>query len=176
MIQATDKKVGAVLVVGGGDAACDEAMFLAKLSSEVIVVHRRDRFRAQKSLAGRVLDNPHIEVRFNTELKKIFGKTQVTEVELYRNNNNSTYKEDTAAVFIFIGSIPQTAIIPDVLMNKQGYIITDDKMASSISGLYAVGDVRVSPFRQLVVAASDGAIAAHAASQYIDALRGQAYE
>ncbi|MBN1798198.1 MAG: thioredoxin-disulfide reductase [Spirochaetales bacterium] len=164
-----------MLVVGGGDAACDESMFLAKLASKVIIVHRRDRFRAQKALAQRVLDNPNIEVRFNTELKQIYGDTQVTEVELFRNDKESTYKEDIAAVFIFIGSIPQTAMVPDASRNKEGYIITDNEMATNIPGLYAVGDVRATPFRQLVVAASEGAIAAHAASQYIDALKGQAY-
>jgi thioredoxin reductase (NADPH) len=165
-----------MLVVGGGDAACDESMFLSKLSSETILIHRRDRFRAQKALAQRVLDNPHIEVRFNTELKKINGDTLVNEVELFRNDKNSTYKENIDAVFIFIGSIPQTTIVSDVSMNEEGYIITDNKMATSVPGLFAVGDVRVTPFRQLVVAASEGAIAAHAASQYIDALKGQAYE
>jgi len=165
-----------MLVVGGGDAACDESMFLAKLSANIILVHRRDRFRAQKALAQRVLNNPNIEVRFNTELKQIFGETQVTEVELFRNDQNSTYKEDIAVVFVFIGSIPQTALVPDASLNEEGYIITNNKMETNIPGLYAVGDVRATPFRQLVVAASEGAIAAHASSQYIDALRGKAYE
>jgi thioredoxin reductase (NADPH) len=164
-----------MFVVGGGDAACDESMFLAKLSSKIILIHRRDRFRAQKILAGRVLNNPHITVRFNTELKQITGDARVKGVELFDNKSLKTFKEATDAVFIFVGSIPQTKVVPDVKLNPDGYIPTNQKMETSIPGLYAIGDVRATPFRQLVVAAGEGAIAAHAASQYIDELKGQAY-
>jgi len=165
-----------MLVVGGGDAACDEARYLAQLSEQIILVHRRDRFRAQKALARRVLDNKNISVRFNTELQRIFGENQVNEVQLVQNRENKTYKEAFDAVFIFIGSIPQTACIPDAEVNEEGYVITNKKMETNIPGLYAVGDVRATPFRQLVVAAGEGAIAAHVASQYIDELKGQAYQ
>jgi thioredoxin reductase (NADPH) len=82
------------------------------------------------------------------------------------------------AVFIFIGSIPQTGIVKDldVELAEAGYIVTNQRMETSVAGLYAVGDVRATPFRQLVVAAGEGAIAAHAASQYLDELRGEAYD
>jgi thioredoxin reductase (NADPH) len=164
-----------MLVVGGGDAACDESMFLAKLTDKILLIHRRDRFRAQKSLAARVLANPHITVRFNTELKRINGDTLITGAELFENLTNRTYTEAADAVFIFIGSVPQTAIVPGVKLDANGYIVTDHRMETSIPGLYAVGDVRATPFRQLVVAAGEGAIAAHAASQYIDERGGRAY-
>jgi thioredoxin reductase (NADPH) len=165
-----------MLVVGGGDAACDEARYLAQLTQNIVLVHRRDRFRAQKALAQRVLENKNIEVRFNTELKTIFGGKQVGEGLLEKNDEHKTYRESFDAVFIFIGSIPQTSCVPDVKLNPDGYIITNQKMETNIPGLFAAGDVRTTPFRQLVVAAGEGAIAAHSASQYIDEQRGQAYQ
>jgi len=167
-----------MLVAGGGDAACDEAMFLAKLTDQVIMVHRRDRFRAQPALAERTLTNPNIEVRWNTETKVIKGDGKVQEVVLWRNDKDEDYTEKVEAVFVFIGSIPQTQVIKDINaeMDEAGYIVTNQRMETSVPGLYAVGDVRATPFRQIVVASGEGAIAAHTASQYIDELRGEAYD
>ncbi len=165
-----------MLVVGGGDAACDEAMFLSKLSDNITLIHRRDRFRAQPSLAKRVMENDHIFVRFNHELKEIKGDSQVRSAVLYDNKEEKTYEEEFDVVFIFIGSIPQTELVPDAEKDEIGYVITDHCMRSSIPGLYAVGDVRNTPFRQIVVGAGDGAIASHCASQYIDELKGESYE
>jgi thioredoxin reductase (NADPH) len=166
-----------MLVVGGGDAACDESAFLAHLSDSVLMVHRRDRLRAQKSLGERTLRNPHIQVRFNTELKQIRGGAKVQEVSLLDNKSGKVYDQKTSAVFIFIGSIPQTGVVRDlgVKIDEDGYIPTDQRMQTNLPGLFAVGDVRASPFRQLVVAAGEGAVAAHAAAQYIDELKGDAY-
>ncbi|MCF7933664.1 MAG: thioredoxin-disulfide reductase [Spirochaetia bacterium] len=165
-----------MLVVGGGDAACDEALFLAKLTDKLVMIHRKHRFRAQKSLADRVLSNPMIDVRFNHELKVIEGNgSRVTSVVLYDQEADKEYTEDFDAVFVFIGSIPQTKLVPDAQKDDAGYVITDQEMLSSVPGLYAIGDVRNTPFRQLVVASSDGAIASHSASQYIDSLTGQSY-
>jgi thioredoxin reductase (NADPH) len=164
--------------VGGGDAACDEAQFLSHLTDDVLMIHRRDRFRAQRALADRVMKNPHIEVRFNTELTKILGSQKVEKVALLENPGGRSYEEEVSAVFVFIGSIPQTDLVKDlgVRRDEGGYVITDEKMQTELPGLYAVGDVRSSPFRQLVVAAADGAIASHAAAQYIDELKGEAYD
>lgn len=164
-----------MLVAGGGDAACDEAMFLANLTDRIIMIHRKERFRAQRSLAKRVLNNPRIEVRFNTELKEISGADRVKGVKLYNNKEKKLYSEELDAIFIFIGSIPQSRIIEGLELDKAGYIITNQKMETNISGLYTAGDVRSTPFRQLVVAAGEGAIAAHSVSQYIDELKGEAY-
>jgi thioredoxin reductase (NADPH) len=146
------------------------------------MVHRRDRFRAQKSLAERVLSNESIDVRFNTVVKEIHGKPgmmglqKVGSVTFQNTETGAEYTEDMDAVFVFIGSIPQTDLVPFVDKDDAGYIYTDEHMETSVEGLYAVGDVRTTPFRQLVVAASDGAIAAHTASQYIDELMDQRYE
>ena len=166
-----------MLVAGGGDAACDEAQFLANLTDDLLMVHRRDRFRAQKSLAERVLKNRRIQVRFNTEVSRISGTQKVEQVTLLDSQSGKTYDQEVAAVFIFVGSIPQTQLVQDVgvRFDEGGYLLTDERMQTAVPGLYAVGDVRSSPFRQLVVAAADGAIAAHSAAQYIDELKGEAY-
>jgi thioredoxin reductase (NADPH) len=163
-----------MLVVGGGDAACDEAMYLSHLACGVLMIHRRDRFRAQKSLAARVFANAKIEVRFSTELRGISGSPNVSRVALVDNKSGREYEEAVEAVFIFIGSDPKSGLVEPlgVARDDVGYVETNQRMETSVPGLYAVGDVRATPFRQLVVAASEGAIAAHAAGQYIDEKKG----
>jgi thioredoxin reductase (NADPH) len=164
-----------MLVVGGGDAACDESMFLSKLSDKIVLVHRKNRFRAQRALAERVLKNPNIEVRFETVVERISGTSKVESVTLREISSGRVYDENFDAVFVFIGSIPQTSLVPDAKKDEGGFLLTDERMATSIPGLFAAGDVRASPFRQLVTAASDGAVAAHSASIYIDEIEGEAY-
>ncbi len=165
-----------MLVVGGGDAACDEVMYLSKLTDKVIMVHRKDRFRAQKALAARVLGNPKIEVRFDTIVEEIKGTKAVESVVLKNVKTGKTVEEPMSAVFIFVGSIPQTTSLPaELAKDESGSIITDDRMETSMSGLFAAGDVRATPFRQVITAVSDGAVAAHCAAQYIDDIEGKAY-
>jgi thioredoxin reductase (NADPH) len=164
-----------ILVVGGGDSACDEAMYLAKLSDKIVMIHRRDRFRAQKALAERVLSNPSIKVVFNTVAVRIGGAKKVESVVLKDVSTGEMREEPFDAVFVFVGSDPNTALVPQVAKDETNSIITDDRMTTSVPGLFAAGDVRVSPFRQIVTACSDGAVAAHAASQYIDETRGAGY-
>ncbi|MDR1288075.1 MAG: FAD-dependent oxidoreductase [Treponema sp.] len=160
-----------IFVIGGGDAACDEAQYLARLSPHVVMIHRRDRFRAQKALADRVLHNPGITVRFNTVIREIKGEKNVTEVVLQANGKQS--REDADAVFIFAGTVPQSALACSLgaETDEGGYVITDQRMETQVPGLFAAGDVRASPFRQVVVAAGEGAVAAHCAAAYIDSAR-----
>ena len=189
-----DKKV---FVVGGGDAACDEALFLSRLTSDVTIIHRREKFRAQKSLADRVLHNPNIRVMFNTVLKEIKGSGgKVSEVMLLDvaafeawvkanigTDNDSEIpelaEESADGVFIFAGTEPQSALVAGkglaVALDDAGYILTDQHMATTAPGLFAAGDVRATPFRQVVTAAGDGAVAAHSAAIYIDMLKGETY-
>ena len=188
-----------IFVVGGGDAACDEAMFLSRLTSQVILIHRRERFRAQKALAERTLQNPNIHVRFNTVMREIKGTPgdsgpgRVTSVVLESllpdggeaANGNVVSEENADAVFIFTGIVPQTSLVARTSggieaklaaeTDENGYIITNQNMASSVPGLFAAGDVRATPFRQVITAAADGAVAAHSAAAYIDSLKGEAY-
>jgi thioredoxin reductase (NADPH) len=169
-----------MLVIGGGDAACDEASYLAKLSDKIVIVHRKDRFRAQRALAERTLANPSIETRFNTVVKEIKGSKKVESVVLERLGPDAaakgpTYEEAFDAVFVFVGSIPQSALAAEAKKDEAGYVVTDDRMATSVPGLFAAGDLRASSFRQLITAASDGAVAAHSAAQYIDEQKGESY-
>ena len=168
-----------ILVVGGGDAACDEASYLAKLSDKITMVHRKDRFRAQKALADRVLSNPHIEVRFNTLVSEIKGDKKVESVVLAPSGGDAPggegREEAFDAVFVFVGSIPQTGLLPDAAKDEGGFLLTDSRLQTSLPGIFAAGDVRATPFRQVVTACADGAIAAHSASQYLDELAGKAY-
>jgi len=161
-----------IFVAGGGDAACDEARYLSHLTDKVVMVHRRDIFRAQKALVKRTLENPNIKVRFNTVIKEIKGEKKVKSVMLADVKTGETHEEETDAVFIFAGTVPQSSLVADgklkAKLDESGYIITDQKMMTNIPGLYAVGDVRSGAFRQVVTAAADGAIAAHNASEYID--------
>jgi thioredoxin reductase (NADPH) len=162
-----------IFVVGGGDAACDDAQYLSRLSPQVILIHRRDRFRAQKALAQRVLQNPNIEVRFNTIMKEIKGEQKLSSVVLEREG--SVYEEAVEAVFIFAGTIPQSSLVSGGVkaeLDEAGYIVTDQKMESSVPGLFVAGDVRSGSFRQVVVAAGEGAVAAHSAAEYIESTYG----
>jgi thioredoxin reductase (NADPH) len=165
-----------ILVVGGGDAACDEAVYLSKLSDQVKIIHRRDRFRAQKAVADRVINDPKITVEFNTVCEEIKGDMKVNKVILKDTLSGETREEEMDAVFIFVGTIPQTQMAPEVNLDEMGYIVTNEKMETSLPGFYAVGDVRDTPFRQVITACADGAVSAHMASNYIDELRGQAYD
>jgi thioredoxin reductase (NADPH) len=166
-----------IFVVGGGDAACDDSMFLSKLSDKVTVVHRKDRFRAQASLAAQVLGNPRIKVRFNTKVVEIRGDKKVESVVLERSDTGERSEEGAEAVFVFVGFIPTTGLASALgaRLDESGFVITDEHMATSVPGLFAAGDLRVTPFRQIVTACADGAVAAHSAAQYLDAQRGMSY-
>ena len=161
-----------IIVAGGGDAACDEARYLSRLTDKITIVHRRDTFRAQKALAERTLNNPNIKTRFNTVIKEIKGDQKVQSVILADTKSGETFEEQTDAVFIFVGSVPQSTLAAGELgakLDEDGYIVTDQNMATSVAGLFAAGDIRSGAFRQVVTAAADGAIAARAAAKYIDA-------
>ena len=164
-----------IFVVGGGDTACTDAVYLANLSDDVTIVHRKDRFRAQKAVAQKVLSHPKIRTLFRTEIKEIKGTDKVESVVLFDNNGGRTYEEPADAVFVFIGVSPHTETVPVLEKDPSGYIITDAKMETSLPGLFSAGDVRSSPFRQVVVACAEGAIAAHAAEEYIEKMTGTDY-
>jgi thioredoxin reductase (NADPH) len=159
-----------IFVAGGGDAACDEARYLSRLTDRIVMVHRRESFRAQKALVERTLGNPKIEVRFNTVIKEIKGENKVKSVVLADVKTGEIREEETDAVFVFAGTVPQSSLALELkaASDENGYIITDQKMATNVAGLYAAGDVRSGAFRQVVTAAADGAVAAHNAAEYID--------
>jgi len=167
-----------IVVVGGGDAACDEAGFLAHLTNRVTIIHRRDRFRAQRALAERTLHNPNITVRFNTVVEAILGDAgptgKVTGLRVRNLETGETTTVPCDAVFIFVGMDPRTELAALAKKDEGGYIVTDEGMQTSVPGLFAAGDIRSKTFRQIVTAVADGAIAAHSASTCIDEQRCEA--
>ncbi|MDY0304585.1 MAG: thioredoxin-disulfide reductase [Sphaerochaeta sp.] len=165
-----------ILVVGGGDTALTDALYLSKLSDEVTIIHRKDRFRAQDNLVKQVERNKNIERVMMHTVAEIKGDGEkVTSVVLNDLEKGVQYEREFDAVFVFVGMIPQTGILSESVLTPERYVKTNERMETSIDGLYAAGDVRDTVFRQLITAASDGAIAAHCASEYIDELEGRAY-
>lgn len=164
-----------ILVCGGGDSACQESMYLRKLSDDVTVTHRRDRFRAQASIVKAMTD-AGIKTKMNTTVQSINGENnKLASVTFLDKETGETYTEAFDGVFIFVGNIPQSQLVPETVKDEGGFIRTDARMMTSIPGLFAVGDVRDTVFRQIVTAAADGAIAAHYASEYIDERNNNAY-
>ncbi len=165
-----------VVVVGGGDSACDEAVYLATLCSHVTVIHRKSQFRAQKAVAQRLLSNPKISVRFNSSVTRFIGDKTLSSVELTDTVSGEKSTLETSGAFIFVGMIPQTSLFSSLKTDEAGYIITGEDMETSIPGLFAAGDVRSKTFRQIVTACSDGAIASHSAQNYIRLLKNEEYK
>ncbi len=165
-----------VVVVGGGDSACDEANYLSTLCSHVTVVHRKSQFRAQKAVAERVLSNPKISVKFNSTVSAVKGEKKVSAVELTDTVTGEKSELETSAVFIFVGMVPQTSLFPTLKTDESGYVITNEDMETSVEGLYAAGDVRAKSFRQIVTACADGAIAANQAAKFVRALNNEVYK
>ena len=158
-----------IFVVGGGDAACDEAYFLSRISPEVTMLVRRETLRAQKAVAQRVLQHESIKLCFNTVIHTIKGQAKVESLLLQDTKTGKTHEENADAVFIFAGIVPRVDLVHGlaVELDSGQFIKTAQNMASSVAGLFAAGDVRSSPFRQVDVAAGEGAVAAHAAAEYI---------
>jgi thioredoxin reductase (NADPH) len=155
-----------VAVVGGGNSACDEALYLAEIAAKVTLIHRRDTFRADKGVVERIKANSRIEMLLNTRVTEINGDIRVESLLLSGKNAKVT-SFPVDGVFIFAGLVPETALAPEAEKDAGGYIITDERMATTVPGIFAAGDVRSKGLRQIVTAASDGAIAAQSAAHYI---------
>ena len=156
-----------IYVVGGGDSACAEAIYLTSISGDVSIIHRRDTFRAQKAIVDKMLA-AGVKPVYDTVVKEIKGSMKVTSLVLENVKTGQTSETPCDAVFIFAGMAPQTELVDMIKKDQGGYIITDEKMQTSIPGLFAAGDVRSKPFRQIVTAVNDGAIAAHSAKEFIE--------
>lgn len=160
-----------VFVIGGGDSAVEEGLFLTRHARTVTIIHRRDELRAQPILQERAFANPKIKFVWNTVVEKIEGDHKVTGVLTRNVKDDSTAVLNGDGVFIYIGFYPNTSFLAgSVILNKEGYIETAADMSTKVPGVFAAGDVRTTPLRQIVSAASDGAIAAMTAYQYIESL------
>jgi thioredoxin reductase (NADPH) len=157
-------------VVGGGDAALEEADFLTRYASKVHVIHRRDQFRAQPVLQERARANPKIEFIFDAHVQEIAGNGTVRAVRY--TQHGVTRELPVGGVFVFIGFVPNSGLIKvHADHDAAGYLLTDREMQTSIPGLWAVGDVRAQLTKQIATAVGDGTTAAVAASQYVERLR-----
>lgn len=155
-----------IAVVGGGDSACSEAIYLKSLSDDVYIIHRRDSFRAQKAVVDKMLACG-VRPIYNSVVKSINGTVKVESLTIENLVSGKTEDIPFDAVFIFAGMIPQVSLVDMLPKDSAGYIKTDENMATIIPGFFAAGDVRAKSFRQVVTAVSDGAIAAHSAYKFI---------
>ncbi len=160
-----------VVVVGGGDSAAEEALYLAKITEKVYIAHRRDALRAGMLLQQRVFDECKIEMLWNTVLTDIKANDEgVYAVDLQDTQTSAQRELPVDGVFIFIGFKPNNAIVPaGIKMSVEGNVITDEKCETKIPGIYAIGDIREKYARQIITAAADGCVAALAAAHYVEA-------
>jgi len=166
-----------VAVVGGGDTAVQEAIYLTKFASQVTLIHRRDRLRATAVLQQRAFANEKITFAWDSTVEEILGEDGVTGVRIRNVKDPDRHDEiPVEGVFIFVGLVPNTDFVEGIVnLDTDGYIIADSDMKTSIEGIFACGDCISKSLRQVVTACGDGATAAYSTSLYVDDLRGQTY-
>jgi len=158
-----------VALIGGGDSAVEEALFLTRFASRVHIVHRRDKLRAVPLTSKRALENPKITMEWNTLLTEVRGEDEVKELLLEDAKTGDTRSLEVEGVFIYVGITPLTGFASELAqLDSGGYIVTDNTMQSSVPGLYATGDVRAGSIRQVSSAVGDGATAAFYAYKYLE--------
>jgi len=159
-----------VAVIGGGDTALEDALYLAKITKKVYLIHRRDEFRGSRILQQRVFAEPRIEIVFNAVVTTINSDAGgVKGISLKDTKTGESRDLDTEGVFIFVGFAPNNQLVPaGIKMNTGGYVITDEKCETTIPGIFAVGDLRQKYANQIVLAAADGCTAALAAAHYVE--------
>lgn len=161
-----------VFVIGGGNSAAEEALFLAKLASKVTMVVRKDHLRAQASVAKQVAESNKVDIRYLTSVVRVEGDGLLESIT-FRNNETGeetteTYDKGSFGVFVFAGRVPATGLLEGLAeLDGHGYVVTNERMETSTPGLFAAGDVRQKSLRQIVTAASDGAIAATSVAAYL---------
>jgi len=159
-----------VAVIGGGNTAAEEALFLTKFASKVIIIHRRDKLRAEKILQERLIENEKIDFLWNSEVKKFHGDMELTSIEVFDNKENKIFNMEIDGVFVAIGHDPATSLFKDQIdMDNNGYILTKpDSTQTSLSGVFAAGDVKDKIYRQAVTAAGMGCMAALEVEKYLE--------
>lgn len=165
-----DKRVA---VVGGGDSAIEEALYLSKLAKEVYIIHRRERFRAQKILEERAKESKNIRFLLKRIPVEIEGEERIEGIILEDVESKRKERLEVDGVFVYIGSRPEISFLSDLVeTDENGFIKTDGELSTKTKGLFAAGDVRTKSLRQIATAISDGAIAASSLVRYIDEIRG----
>lgn len=157
-----------VAVIGGGDSAIEEGMFLSRFAKKVIVVHRRDELRAQKIIQERAFRNPKMEFIWHTVVQEIHGDKKVEKLELVNRLTKEVSMLEVDGVFIYVGILPSNKLLESrIELDSAGFVYTDEYMHTNVPGIYAAGDIRYTVLRQVVTATSDGAIAAWSAEKWI---------
>lgn len=159
-----------VAVIGGGNTAVDDAVVLSGYCNKVYLIHRRDTFRAQEVLVERAKNKDNIEFIMDSTVSKFLGNDKVEGIEIQNVKTGENFSLDVAGVFVAVGVQPATDIVKELVkIDDNGYIVADESCKTTVPGIFVAGDVRTKEVRQLVTAAADGAVAAIAATQYIDA-------
>ncbi len=160
-----------VVVVGGGDSAIEEALFLTRFANSVRVIHRRDELRANEYMSRRGFANDKISFVWNTIVTEIVGDEKVSGVKVSRTDTDETGELDTTGVFIFIGHKPNSKFLQGVVeLDEAGYVVTDDRMMTSVPGVFAAGEIQDSVWRQVATSIGQGCMAGISVGQYVDAL------
>ncbi|AFQ44430.1 thioredoxin-disulfide reductase [Desulfosporosinus meridiei] len=158
-----------VVVVGGGDAAIEEGSYLTKFADEVTIVHRRTGFRASQIAMNRAKENPKIRFELNAVVEEILGSNQVEGVRILNVQSKETRDIPADGVFIYVGTDPNAQFIgEEIETDDRGYILTDSLLQTNIKGVYAAGDIRNTPLRQVATAVGDGALAAVEVEKYLE--------
>jgi thioredoxin reductase (NADPH) len=158
-----------VAVIGGGNAAAQESLSLSRLCRKVYIVHRRDTLRAVKILQDHIFETGNIEVVWDSVVEEVLGKDGVEGIRLRNVKTGNERVINVDGIFVAIGATPRTgALKGKIRLSDDGYIIADEKMRTSVPGVFAAGDIREKPLRQIVTAVADGAVAAHAAEIYLN--------
>lgn len=157
-----------VAVVGGGDVAVEDAIFLAGLCKKVYLIHRREALRAADSLQKKLMSLANVEIVWNSEVTQIQGEDMVDAIEVYNNQTKEAHKLDVTGVFIAVGVIPNTETFKGLVdMNEKGYILADESCVTSVPGIFAAGDIRKKELRQIITAVADGANAVNSVQAYL---------
>lgn len=165
-----------VVVVGGGNTAVQEALFLTHFARKVTLVHRRDRLRATGILARRAFDNPKIDFAWNAVVDEITGAAGVQEVRVRDVKTSGTRVIPAEGIFIFVGLIPNTDLVRGLVeLDQGGHVLVDANMQTSLKGIFACGDCTRKLLRQVITACGDGATAAYAAQLHVEELKGESY-
>lgn len=160
-----------LVVIGGGDSAVEEAIYLTKFAKKVTIIHRRDQLRAQKILQDRAFKNEKVHFIWNSSIEEIYGDTRVQGVRIKNKETGEVTDFPTNGAFIYVGNEPLTSAVQNLgITNEAGYILTNENMETKIPGIFAAGDVREKNLRQIVTATGDGSIAAMAAQHYLETL------
>ncbi len=160
-----------VAVIGGGDAAVEEAVYLTKFASKVSLIHRRDALRASKALQNQALDHPKMEFYWDCVVTSMNGDQRLEQVQIENVKTGEKTRLEVNGVFIYVGYLPNTEFVRDLIeTDDAGYILTKEDMSTSVPGIFAAGDARAKYLRQVVTAAGDGAVAAVAVERFLDHL------